>query len=205
MLRSRRRSIGGPPDTPATDGTPRLTRPSHGGKVANTRPEDRTLPSPLRLCLTPALAALLGCGAAGRQPPSDAVEESIGPAAAISPIELTWREVPDAPGEPIAILSGDPTRAGEYTLRRRFPPGHATLPHWHPHTEYGTVISGTFLIGFGDVADRDGATPVGPGGFIRVPAFTPHFSYADEEVVLQMHGNGPRRTYFVHETPVPRR
>jgi hypothetical protein len=36
-----------------------------------------------------------------------------------------------------------------------------------------------------------------------VPPFTPHFSYADEEVVLQVHGPGPRQTYFVHETPLP--
>lgn len=119
--------------------------------------------------------------------------------------ELLWRDVADSPGEQMVYLAGDPARAGEYTIRRRFPPGHATLPHWHPHAEYGTVISGVFYIGFGEVVRRSEAIRLGPGGFIRVPPFTPHYSFADEDVVLQVHGPGPRTTYYVHQRPVPRR
>jgi hypothetical protein len=148
---------------------------------------------------------LTACGTAElrRSAPSRATEYDS--AAVLLDTELVWRDVAESAGEQLVLLAGNPTRNCEYTLRRRFPTGHATLPHWHPHAEYGTVISGVFYIGFGDVASRSGATRLGPGGFIRVPPFTSHYSYADEEVILQVHGPGPRKTYYVHEVPVPRR
>lgn len=148
---------------------------------------------------------LTACSTAGRNQSVSGQRTEYEPAAALLDAELVWRDVATSPGEQLVLLAGDPTREGEYTLRRRFPPGHATLPHWHPHPEYGTVVSGVFYIGFGDVASRSDATRLGPGGFIRVPPFTPHYSYGDEEVILQVHGPGPRRTYYVHEVPVPRR
>jgi hypothetical protein len=46
--------------------------------------------------------------------------------------ELDWDDVADSPGEQVVVLAGDPNAPGEYTLRRRFPAGHSTLPHWHP-------------------------------------------------------------------------
>lgn len=131
-------------------------------------------------------------------------DQATQPPAAMAPSKLAWNNVANSPGEQIALLVGDPALPGDYSLRRRFPPGHQTRSHWHPHAEYGTVISGIFYIGFGEVASRSHAIPLGPGGFIRVPPNTPHFSFADEEVIVQVHGPGPRTTYYVHETPLPR-
>jgi hypothetical protein len=148
---------------------------------------------------------LTGCSTARIDGSGRGQQTEYEPAAALVDTALVWHDVATSPGERLVLLAGNPTRQGEYTLRRRFASGHATLPHWHPHAEYGTIISGVFYIGFGDVATRSGTTRLGPGGFIRVPPFTPHFSYADEEVILQVHGPGPRKTYYVHEVPVPRR
>jgi mannose-6-phosphate isomerase-like protein (cupin superfamily) len=159
----------------------------------------------VRLLISGLLLILAACQAAQTGSSAASLEDAAEPPAALSPGDLVWSEVTNAPGEQIVLLAGDPARSGEYTLRRRFPPGHETPPHWHPHAEYGTVISGVFYIGFGEEPSRGAAIRVGPGGFIRVPPFTPHFSYADEEVVLQVHGPGPRQTYFVHETPLPSR
>lgn len=158
-----------------------------------------------RLLTSGVLLILIACSTARSERPADSREDAPEPPAGISSAELVWTDVASSPGEQIVLLAGDPTQPGEYTLRRRFPTGHETLPHWHPHAEYGTVISGVFYIGFGEQPSRSKAIRVGSGGFIRVPPFTPHFSYADEEVVLQVHGPGPRQTYFVHETPLPRR
>lgn len=118
--------------------------------------------------------------------------------------DVRWVDVAATPGEKVSVIAGDPNAPGEYTLRREFPTGHQTLPHWHPHAEYGTVLSGVFHPGIGEQADRGEAVAVRAGGFIRLPPYTPHYSYADEAVVLQVHGPGPRQTYFVHEHPLPR-
>jgi hypothetical protein len=116
---------------------------------------------------------------------------------------LNWHEVPESPGEELVILAGDPNAPSEYTLRRRFPSGHQTLPHWHPHAEYGTVLDGELYVGFGDEFDRDELIPVRAGGFIRLPPYTAHYTYTEKPVVLQVHGPGPRETYYVHERPIP--
>lgn len=116
---------------------------------------------------------------------------------------LDWEEIADSPGEQVVVLAGDPNTPGEYTLRRRFPSGHKTLPHWHPHAEYGTVLDGVLYVGFGDEFNRDEMVAVRAGGFIRLPPYTPHYTYAEEPVVLQVHGPGPRETHYVHERPIP--
>jgi quercetin dioxygenase-like cupin family protein len=117
---------------------------------------------------------------------------------------LDWQEVADSPEEQVVILAGDPNAHGEYTLRRRFPTGHQTPPHWHPHAEYGTVLEGVLYVGFGEEFDWNELEPIRAGGFIRLPPYTAHYTYAAEPVVLQVHGPGPRVTYYVHERPVPR-
>lgn len=123
----------------------------------------------------------------------------------ITPADVQWKDVPGSPGERVALLVGDPTRAGEYTLRRTFPAGSQTLPHWHPHAEYGTVLSGVLYVGIGEQASRANTVGVPAGGFIRLPPYTPHYTYADAPVVLQVHGPSPRQTYFVRDRPLPRR
>lgn len=155
-----------------------------------------------------ALVALAACASGpasidvARQPVGDAATE---PPLLVASIDVAWTDVANSSGEQLALLAGDPARAGEYTLRRRFPAGHRTLPHWHPHAEYGSVLSGVLYLGIGEQPNRAQAVAVAAGGFIRLPPYTPHYTYADEPVVLQVHGPGPRRTYYVHERPLPRR
>lgn len=123
----------------------------------------------------------------------------------MAPTDVAWTDVANSPGEQVALLAGAPNRPGEYTLRRRFPAGHQTLPHWHPHAEYGTVLSGVLYIGIGERPNRADAVALAAGGFIRLAPYTPHYTYADGPVVLQVHGTGPRQTYYVHEHPLPQR
>lgn len=156
-----------------------------------------------RLFLLAGVLVLEGCtgGAARPQSSAAAAERPL----TFDPIDVIWADVADSPGEQIAVLAGDPNAPGEYTLRRRFPAGHRTLPHWHPHAEYGTVLSGVFYLGIGEHVNRGEAVAVRAGGFIRLPPYTPHYSHADEPVVLQVHGPGPRQTYYIDRDPLPRR
>jgi quercetin dioxygenase-like cupin family protein len=38
-----------------------------------------------------------------------------------------------------AVLYGDPTKAGVYVQRTKFPPGTKVMPHWHPD-EWRTAV-----------------------------------------------------------------
>ncbi len=105
-----------------------------------------------------------------------------------------WVDLPGQPGVKEVVLDGDPTVVGMYTLRRRYPAGYYGPPHYHPHIEYATVITGTVYVAFGDSLERAAAVALPAGSFIRVPPFTVHAVWTDGEVILQYHGPGPRST-----------
>src|SRR5690242_11768458 len=66
-----------------------------------------------------------------------------------TPDQLKWQEGPPSlpPGAKIAVLEGDPTKEGPFTMRAKMPDGYSVPPHIHPATEHITVISGTFNFG----------------------------------------------------------
>jgi uncharacterized protein (TIGR02246 family) len=97
------------------------------------------------------------------------------------------------PGMKIAVLSGDPGKAGEYVLRLMLPAGYRFPVHWHPGVENLTVVSGTFLLGMGNSADWNAVKTYGPGDFLYIPPRHAHFggSAAGGASVIQLHGQGP--------------
>src|SRR5213082_631778 len=64
---------------------------------------------------------------------------------ALNPDDLKWGDVPPGlpPGAKMAVLSGDPTKKGLFTVRMQAPAGYKVSPHTHPTAENLTVISGT--------------------------------------------------------------
>src|SRR4051795_10120096 len=57
---------------------------------------------------------------------------------------LKWMAGP--PGLPsgatFAIMSGDPGKAGKFTIEAKFPANYTIAPHHHPTDEHVTVLSG---------------------------------------------------------------
>ncbi len=74
--------------------------------------------------------------------------------------DLEWKDGPPSlpKGAKMAILEGDPTQPGVFTMRLRFPDGFQVFPHWHTQTEHATVIKGTLHLGMGDRFDRSSTT-----------------------------------------------
>src|SRR5580700_1593406 len=69
-------------------------------------------------------------------------------------------------GAQLAVLEGDPTApTGDFTVRLKMPNGYRIPPHWHPHRENATVISGDFKVGMGDSFDEGKMTTFGAGSF----------------------------------------
>src|SRR5436189_6335948 len=80
---------------------------------------------------------------------------------------LHWKSGPPTmpKGAKIAILEGDPTKSGIFTLRIKFPQGAVVHPHWHPRPERVTLLSGRVMVGFGDVVDSSATRTFRAGDF----------------------------------------
>ena len=75
---------------------------------------------------------------------------------AILPEDIDWKPFPAfPPSVRLAVVVGQPSEPGPYTIRVKVPSGVKLLPHRHPEDRVYTVISGVFYIGLGDKFDGD--------------------------------------------------
>lgn len=125
--------------------------------------------------------------------------------AVVSSATLQWGPPPPflAPGAKFALLQGNPADSGEFTIRLSLPKGYVIAPHWDPTDENVTVISGSFLVGMGDVVKREDATRFTAGGFVIAPANMHHYAVAAEATVVQVHGMGPFAINYINEKDNP--
>jgi quercetin dioxygenase-like cupin family protein len=124
----------------------------------------------------------------------------------ISPSEIQWADAPPSlpPGAKMAVLDGDPNKAGSFTIRMKAPTGYKIAPHTHPTAERVTVISGSFKIGMGDKLDDASAQEMGPGSFVMLPAGMKHFATSSTESVIQINSEGPFQINYVNPSDDPR-
>lgn len=142
------------------------------------------------LLASPRLAAGQGAKMAGHAPKSGF---NWGPAPAVFPA-----------GAQLAVLSGDPSKAGEYTVRLRMPNGYRIAPHTHPTDEHVTVVQGTFEVGLGEHFNASALKSLASGGFITAPANMAHFAQARGQTIVQVHGMGPFALTYVNAADDPR-
>jgi quercetin dioxygenase-like cupin family protein len=95
------------------------------------------------------------------------------------------------PGLEQVNLIGDPTKAGPYTLRLKFPAGFKLPPHSHPDSREVTILSGTWYTGYGDKADPAGLKELPAGSFYTEPANVNHYVEVREPTIIQVSGTGP--------------
>jgi quercetin dioxygenase-like cupin family protein len=114
--------------------------------------------------------------------------------------DVTWGDAPPVlgTGSKIAVLEGDPSKFGFFTMRIKVQPGFKIQPHWHPSTEHVTIVSGSANFGFGNVFDESKGTKAKQGSFVMMPAKHIHYAWTDEESIIQVHGVGPWQLYFVN-------
>lgn len=121
-----------------------------------------------------------------------------------TPDGLKW--MPIRPGNEMAVVYGDPTKAGElYAVRFRFTDGFKIPAHWHPQDEHATVLQGTLLLGMGTKWDAAQlTTTMTAGTYVFVPKEMPHFALAKGETILQAHGVGPFQIIYADPADDPR-
>jgi quercetin dioxygenase-like cupin family protein len=125
----------------------------------------------------------------------------------VTPEQVKWAAGPNGlpPGAQMAVLEGDPSKPGPFTIRAKMPANYAIPAHWHPADEHVTVISGTFNMGTGDKFDASKGKALPKGSFSVMPAKTNHFAFTKEETVLQVHGIGPWGITYVNPADDPRK
>lgn len=122
------------------------------------------------------------------------------------PNAIKWIAAPDVlpSGAQAAVLEGDPTRPGPFTLRLAMPANYRIPPHYHPVTEHVTVLEGTFYVGMGDTFDAAKATSLPSGTFAALGPGMRHFAFTKGRTVIQLHGEGPWGLVYVNSADDPR-
>ncbi|GBR31788.1 cupin domain-containing protein [Gluconobacter kondonii] len=120
---------------------------------------------------------------------------------------VAWQPAPAMfpHGTKIAILTGDTTKPGPFTLRVMMPAGSFIPPHTHNLDEMLTVISGNIQHFVGHNIDTTQQRALGPGGFVHLPVNVPHAIKAGRQgAVLQVSGTGPFNMVYVSPQDDPR-
>jgi hypothetical protein len=170
--------------------------------------------------LLSALGLLLGCGggqdrsaegdagAMGDQPTTDTMAStSTASTDTVGDANLTWGPAPPAlpSGAKVAVVSGDPSKPGPFTLRIDMPPDYAVRPHHHPTIEELRVIEGTFHLGHGPKWDEKAFETVAPDQLVSMQAKQPHFVHAASRVLLELKSTGPFEFTYVDPKDDPRK
>ena len=105
------------------------------------------------------------------------------------------------------VLSGDPTKAGFYSILL-FVPAHTTIQaHSHHDDRMATVVSGTWYFGYGDHFDGKSLKRLPPGSVYSEPGGTSHNHFARTEkdsVIVHICGFGPTDTRYFNPADEPK-
>lgn len=114
--------------------------------------------------------------------------------------DIEWKPYPGyPPSVRSAVVVGQPSEKGPYTIRVKVPHGMKLMPHKHPEDRVYTVISGVFYIGLGEEFDADKLQAYAPGSVIILPGNTAHFHWAKSgEYISQVTAIGPLGLEFVN-------
>jgi mannose-6-phosphate isomerase-like protein (cupin superfamily) len=132
---------------------------------------------------------------------------------AYSPDQVKWGPAPNAlpAGAQLAVLDGDPMKAGPYTMRLKMPNGYRIPPHSHARTEHVTVVSGSIRVGMGDKFDEKAMNSFGAGSFAAIDPGAHHYAMIKNDnilkgrdTIIQLHGEGPWEIHYVTASDDPR-
>jgi hypothetical protein len=117
---------------------------------------------------------------------------------------------PSAPGSSnlsavtVIVIHGDPSKAGLYTILLKVAPNTKIPAHLHPDERMGTVVSGTWYFGYGDVFSHSNLKKLPVGSVYSEVKDQNHFAMTkNEPVVVQITGYGPSGVTYVNPQDDP--
>ena len=120
---------------------------------------------------------------------------------------LKWGAAPPAlpAGAQMAVVSGDPGKAGEFVIRVKMPANYAVPPHHHPADETVRVLSaGQLSYGMGDKLDKTNAGTLTKGYHVAMAAGMNHWVATTDPVEIQVSGMGPFAITYADPKDDPR-
>jgi quercetin dioxygenase-like cupin family protein len=103
------------------------------------------------------------------------------------------------------VLSGDPTKAGPYTIEIRVPAHTRIAAHGHRDDRSAVVVSGEWYLGYGSTAAETAVKSLPPGSFYTEPAGEAHFAMTrNQPAVVYITGVGPTSTTYTDPATAPR-
>lgn len=124
-----------------------------------------------------------------------------------TPKTIKWEKGPDSlpKGVEFAVLEGNPSKEGPFTIRLKMPANYQIPSHWHPGIEHITVISGAIYVGMSDKFDQKQAKELPTGGFTYMQPEMHHFAFTRHPTIIQLHGMGPWGITYIDSKDDPRK
>jgi hypothetical protein len=105
-----------------------------------------------------------------------------------------WGNLPPRSGE-MAMLYGDFNSPGPYLVLMKWNPGWFSAPHTYATDRIQMVVFGTWFVNSGNDFQPQDAVAVGPGGYVKRTARTPHYDGVPagrpDPAVIAIFGLGP--------------
>src|SRR5437868_4541216 len=109
-------------------------------------------------------------------------------------------------GAKMAVVSGNPAKAGPFVIRAKFPANYTVPPHSHPGDEVVRVLSaGTLTYGMGDKVNPASSGSLTKGYHVTMQAGMNHWVTTTAPVDIQVSGNGPFAITYANPADDPRK
>jgi len=109
-------------------------------------------------------------------------------------------------GAQMAVLSGNPGKAGMFKVEIKMPANYAVPPHSHPTDEIVRVRSGTLNYGMGDKLDKANAGQLtDPKTHVTMQSGMNHWVFTTEPALVEVTGMGPFQITYVNAADDPRK
>jgi hypothetical protein len=114
-----------------------------------------------------------------------------------------WGNLPPHSGE-MATLYDDLNQPGPYLVMMKWNPGWFSAPHTYATDRIQVVVFGTWFVNSGNDFRPQDAVPVGPGGYVKRAARTPHYDGVPaghpDPAIIAIFGLGPVDVQLVDPT-----
>jgi hypothetical protein len=108
-------------------------------------------------------------------------------------------------GAKMAVVKGDPSKAGDFTVRIKMPANYAVPPHHHPTDEVVRVLgAGKLTYGMGDKADPSNSGSLEKGYHVTMKAEMNHWVSTTDPIEVQVSGMGPFQITYANPKDDPR-
>jgi quercetin dioxygenase-like cupin family protein len=127
-------------------------------------------------------------------------------AAKTAPASLKWGAAPPSlpSGAQMAVVKGDPGKAGMFAVELKMPANYAVPAHWHPTDESVKVLSGKIHYGMADKMDMTKAKTLTVGHSVQMKAKMNHWVHAPGPATIEVSGKGPFVINYVNPKDDPR-